>query len=130
MFVLDTNILIYYFKGIGRVAEKMLAQPPGEIGIPAIVLYELQVGIAKASAPKKRKSQLNSLIEIVRILPFGAAEATSAAFIRADLEKKGKPLGPYDTLIAATALAGNSTLVSHNTKEFKRVSKLKLVDWF
>lgn len=130
MLVLDTNTLIYYFKGAGRVAENLLAQSPGDIRIPAIVLYELHVGIAKASAPKKRLDQLNRMTEVIRVLPFGTGEALAAAAIRADLEKMGKPMGPCDTLIAATALANKAILVSHNTREFKRIKKLDLVDWY
>ena len=51
MFVVDTNSLIYFFKGQGRVSERLLDTPPSEIGVPSIVLYELEVGIAKSSAP-------------------------------------------------------------------------------
>ena len=54
MYVLDTNTLIYFFKGVGGVAYNLLRVPPREIGIPSIVLYELQVGIAKSNLPKKR----------------------------------------------------------------------------
>ncbi|MBE2201548.1 MAG: hypothetical protein IAE79_23250 [Anaerolinea sp.] len=49
MFVLDTNTLIYYFKGMGRVAERLLAHSPQEISIPAVVVYDLEVGIAKST---------------------------------------------------------------------------------
>ena len=58
MFVLDTNTLIYYFKGMGRVAERLLAHSPQGIGIPAVVVYELEVGIAKSTQPEKRQQQL------------------------------------------------------------------------
>ena len=58
MWVLDTNTLIYFFKGEGRVAGELLARAPRDIGIPSVVLYELQVGIAKSSAPEKRTRQL------------------------------------------------------------------------
>ncbi len=53
MYVLDTNTLIYFFKGLGEVPRKLLATPPNEIAIPAIVLYELEYGIAKSGSPKK-----------------------------------------------------------------------------
>ena len=50
--------------------------------------------------------------------------------IRVKLEKKGLPIGPYDILIAASALACKATLVTHNIKEFKRVKGLKIEDWY
>ena len=65
-----------------------------------------------------------------KVSSFGAKEAEVAATIRADLEKHGTPIGPYDTLIAGIALNLNATLVTHNTKEFKRVNGLNLEDWY
>ncbi len=64
------------------------------------------------------------------VLPFGPPEAASAAQIRADLGRQGMKIGPHDVLIAATALANNVTLVTHNTDEFSRIAGLKMVDWF
>jgi tRNA(fMet)-specific endonuclease VapC len=130
MYILDTNTLIYFFKGMGIVHQTLLKTPPSEIGIPTIVLYEIEVGIAKSKSPQKRIQQLNSLTNLINIIPFGEKEAKAAAIIRTDLEKKGTPTGPYDILIAATALSHNYTLVTHNTKEFERISNLNLEDWY
>ena len=129
-YVLDTNTLIYFFKGLGDVSKHMLAQPPSEIAIPTIVLFELEVGIAKSISPRKRKSQLQEFTELVKVLPFGIAESKSAAQIRVKLEKQGFPIGPYDVLIAATALTNNMILVTHNQKEFGRIEHLKIEDWY
>jgi len=130
MYVLDTNTLIYFFKGMGRVSDRLLMEVPKSIGIPTIVLYELEVGIAKSKAPERQRMQLQSLASAVNILPFGADEARAAAIIRAKLEKKGEPIGPYDVLIAGTALSQKGVLVTHNTDEFKRVEDLQLEDWY
>lgn len=130
MYVLDTNTLIYFFKSMGSVADNLLSKKPADIGIPAIVLYELELGIAKSAAPKKRAMQLDKLIDTVQILGFSTPEAKASAQIRATLEKQGTPIGPYDTLIAGTALANQGTLVTHNTGEFKRIKKLAVEDWY
>ena len=130
MYILDTNTLIYFFKGIGNVANILLSKSPKDISIPSTTLYEIEVGIAKSNNPEKRKKQLESLISRICITPFGANEAEVAAMIRADLENKGKPIGPYDTLIAGIALSNNATLVTHNTKEFERVNGLTIEDWY
>ncbi len=130
MYVLDTNTLIYFFRGQGKVAEHLLAIPPVEVAIPAITVYELDVGIAKSSQPAKRRQQFDKLLEIIRVLPFDRAAASAADAVRSMLEKAGRPIGPLDTLIAGTALACRATLVTHNTREFKRVSKLTLIDWY
>jgi len=130
MFVLDTNTLIYFFKGKGRVAKRMFMEKPGNIGIPAVVLYELETGIAKSTSPLKRTKQLRAVLEATSVLPFNEKEAKASAVIRADLEKKGLSIGPVDILIAGTALANPGTLVTHNLTEFGRVDGLKITDWF
>jgi tRNA(fMet)-specific endonuclease VapC len=130
VYVLDTNTLIYFFKGIGNVSASLLRTPPKSIGIPTVVLFELEVGIAKSGSPKKRKMQLESFSSIVNILPLGLEEVRSAAAIRADLEKRGKPIGPYDVLIAGTALARKGILVTHNISEFERIKGLQIEDWY
>lgn len=130
MYALDTNTLIYFFKGMGHVAEKLLATAPRDIAIPAVVLFELEVGIAKSRAPRKRREQLDSLVNLIHVLPFGKDEASAAARIRAQLEKRGLPIGPLDNLIAGTALANRATLVTRNIKEFARIKGLEIQNWY
>ena len=129
MYMLDTNTLIYFFKGIGNVAKNLFASSPKEIGIPAIVLYELAYGIAKSTSPKKRIKQLEEMCLLVEVLPFEEKAAKASADIRASLEKKGTPIGAYDILIAGTALSKQGILITNNTKEFKRIPKLKIENW-
>lgn len=130
MFVLDTNTVIYFFQGKGRVAERLLSTAPREVALPAIVLYELEVGTAKMAQPAKRRRQLNEIVEVVTILPFGAEEARAGAQIRVKLERAGMKIGPLDTLIAATALRHNAVLVTHNVEELGRVEGLAVRDWY
>ncbi len=130
MYVLDTNTLIYYFKGLGNVKSHLLSTPPKDIAIPSIVLYELEVGIANSNSPEKRTKQLKDMCSVVNILPFTEEEAKTTAQIRAQLEKRGTPIGHYDYLIAGTALADNGILITNNTIEFERVDGLKLDNWF
>jgi tRNA(fMet)-specific endonuclease VapC len=70
------------------------------------------------------------LTSIVNILPLNEAEARCAASIRAALEKQGTPIGPYEVLIAGTALSNKGTLITHNLKEFERIKGLQLEDWY
>ena len=130
MYLLDTNTLIYFFKGVGRVAETLLSKSPRDVFIPAVALYELEVGIAKLKKPEAGRKQLQRLTAQVGIVPFGTREAEAAAMIRAHLESMGTPIGPYDTLIAGTAFSLHAILVTHNTGEFERVNGLELEDWY
>ena len=129
-YVLDTNTLIYFFKGLASVSNQLLETPPNEIGIPTIVLFELEVGIRKSSSPHKRKARLQEFISLITIIPFGYDEEKCAADIRVKLEKQGVPIGPYDILIAASAMAKNCTLITHNIREFDRIKGLKIQDWY
>jgi tRNA(fMet)-specific endonuclease VapC len=129
-YCLDTNTLIYFFKGLGDVSNRLLATPPGEIAIPAVVIFELEVGIRKSTSPRKRITQLQEITSLVNIISFGQSEAKCAAGIRVKLEQHGISIGPYDILIAASALANNSILVTHNTREFERIGGLKIKDWY
>ena len=130
MYVLDTNTLIYFFKGLGQVARNLFKYPPRDIAIPAIVLFELEFGIRKSNSPKKRIKQLGELISIINVIPYGIKEAKASAQIRYFLEKQGNIIGPFDILIAGTALANNATLVTRNVKEFNRITNLKVIDWY
>jgi len=130
MYVLDTKTVIYYFKGMGRVAATLTSTSPAELVIPTIVLFELHVGLAKSANPDRRRQQLNTFLSYVTVLPFTQTMAAAAAIIRAKLEAQGQPIGPLDCLIAGTALAQIATLVTHNTREFSRVESLLLTDWY
>ena len=130
MYVLDTNTVIYFFKGMGKVSEQLLSLSPADIGIPAIVIFEIETGLLKSNASKTRQQQWLDFTLTAQCLQFGRREATIAADIRAKLENSGTPIGPYDTLIAATALARNAKLVTHNVEELNRVPSLIVVDWY
>jgi tRNA(fMet)-specific endonuclease VapC len=130
MFLLDTNTLIYFFRGQGRVAEHLFSTAPAEVAISAVSFYEIEVGIAKSVQPAKRRKQFDDFLGAVSVLSLDRAAARSAAVVRADLETRGLPIGPLDNLIAGTALAHRATLVTRNTKEFSRLHDLSVVDWY
>ena len=130
MLALDTNTLVYFFKGSGRVADHLLATPPREIAVPAVVVHELEVGVLQSVQSKKRRAQLDEFLASTTVLALDRAAARTAAEIRVDLEAADTPIGPLDTLIAGIALAHHATLVTHNVREFRRVRHLQLVDWY
>ena len=127
MYATDANTLIYYFKGNPNVVRRVLATQPQDLAIPAVVLYELEVGTADVCA---RREVLNALMRVCRILPFEDRAAKRAAEIRKELGQRGQTIGPLDILIAATAITNGATLLTHNTAEFSRVPGLLLEDWF
>lgn len=88
MYLLDTNTVIYFFKGLGDISKNLFNVSPKDIFIPSIVVYELEVGIAKSNDSQKRQEQLKKLLSQINIINFTQTEAVQSAKIRADLEKK------------------------------------------
>lgn len=131
MYVLDTNTISYYFRGDPQVAPRLQALPPKNIGVPAIVMYELQYGLLRLpkAAGKPRLAALAAFLQPLRVLAFDAACADQAARLRVALETHGTPIGPHDVLIAATALRHEATLVTRNVREFARVPQLRVETW-
>jgi tRNA(fMet)-specific endonuclease VapC len=129
--ILDSNTISYYFRGDPLVVPRLQALRPADLGVPAIVEYELRYGLLRlpqeAAAP--RLAALAQLLRPMQLLPFDSECAAHAARIRAELEAVGAPIGPHDTLIAATALRHQATLVTRNVGEFSRVPGLQLLNW-
>ena len=131
MLILDSNTISYYFRGDPQVVPRLQALSPADIGVPAIVEYELCYGLLRLS-PEAATPRLAALVQFLRpmqVLSFDSECATHAARIRADLEAAGTPIGPHDTLIAATALRHQATLVTRNVREFSRVPGLLWLNW-
>lgn len=94
IYLLDTNTLIYCFRGQGSVAERLLGTPVSDVAPSSVTLFELRVGIAKSSSPHKRLRQLDEVLSVIAVIPFANAEARHAAEIRAVLESRGTTSPP------------------------------------
>ncbi len=131
MLILDSNTIGYYFRGDPQVVPRLQALRPADVGVPAIVEYELRYGLLRlpSDAATPRLAALAQLLQPMQFLPFDSECAAQAARIRVDLEATGTPIGPHDTLIAATALRYQATLVTRNVREFSRVPGLQWLNW-
>nr|WP_315209023.1 type II toxin-antitoxin system VapC family toxin [uncultured Albidiferax sp.] len=130
-YLLDTNILSYFLKGIQprltqRVAQALQAQ---EAAISAITRAEMRYGQALMAAEDKRRRGIDLLLGQLSALPWTAAAADRYGDIQSQFKKQGTPIGELDTQIAAHALAENLVLVTHNTRHFERVPGLTMEDW-
>ena len=129
-YMLDTNICIYYInKKDPQMIEKVRSYLNDGICISALTLAELEYGVAKSAYPEKNADELRRFLSVFDVLEFGGDGAVCYGKIRVDLGRKGTPIGPMDTLIAAHALASGKTLVTNNVREFERVEGLELVNW-
>jgi tRNA(fMet)-specific endonuclease VapC len=127
--LLDTDTVIALLRGHEKLAQKARTHPVRSLAISAITLYELRVGVEKSRDHEKNRRALDDALAPFALAPFEDTAAREAARIRAILEKRGRGIGPYDTLIAGQALSLGMTLVTANTREFARVPGLKLENW-
>ncbi len=128
MILLDTNICIHVINAKPpAVLERFRQHRMGEIGLCSVVAAELAYGVAKSGSARNRQA-LEMFLAPLIILPFEEAALWAYGDLRAELERKGTPIGALDTMIAAHALSQQSTLVT-NTREFARVPGLALENW-
>ena len=129
-YMLDTNICIYAIKHKPeRVLTRLQEHDPEEICISSVTYAELVHGVEKSKAVEKNRIALALLLANIEIMKVDSLAAESYGKIRAELEKSGTPIGPLDTMIAGHAQSLGFTVVTNNTKEFKRVSGLKIENW-
>ena len=127
-YMLDTNTVGHLVKSHPAVSLRVTEVPMAALCISVITGGELMFGLAKLPDAKRLHQAVTELLRRVDVLPWDRAAMECYGNVRADLEKQGRLLGPLDMLIAAHALATNSTLVSHDAA-FSRVAGLIVEDW-
>ncbi len=129
-FFLDTNICIYFLKGIfPDLLKTIMSHNPDDIKIPSMVKAELLYGAEKSQRRNENLEKVNGFLLPYEIIPFDDKAAVIYSRIRSKLEKIALIIGPNDLIIAATVLGGEGCLVTNNEKEFNRVPELKTCNW-
>jgi tRNA(fMet)-specific endonuclease VapC len=129
-YLLDTNICIYLIKKRPPgVLERFRENSPQDVGISTITFFELQYGVEKSQYRQRSENALAKFLLPLNLIDLDRFAAEEAAVIRAQLEKKGKSIGPYDLLIAGLARSRDLTLVTNNTREFERIVGLRIENW-
>ncbi len=129
-YLLDTNTCIRYLNGRApNVLQRLQALPPTEVRVCAVVKAEMYYGAMKSVDPAHTLAQQHMFLDAFESLPFDDAAAEAYGRLRAELARRGTPIGPNDLMIAAIALAHDLILITHNTSEFGRVPGLRLEDW-
>jgi tRNA(fMet)-specific endonuclease VapC len=128
-FLLDTNICIYVINDRPKgVVERFRKHRLGDIGVSSITVAELAYGVAKTKSERNRNALERFLLPL-EIADFDHATALVYGNVRADLERRGRLIGPLDMLIAAHGLALNAILVTNNEREFGRIPGLAIENW-
>lgn len=129
-YLLDTNTCIRYMNGTSQsVFNRLNAQAKDDVVVCSVVKAELFYGAYHSQNPSKNLVNQQRFLMLFRSLPFDDIAAIEYGRIRSELAKVGKPIGGNDLMIAAIAIANNLILVTHNTKEFSRVTDLQIDDW-
>lgn len=129
-FLLDTNTCIRLINGTSPVLlDRFKQETPADIRMSSVVRAELTFGAWNSSQAANNLRLLEAFWAPFVSLPFDDLGAEHYGVIRAELKRQGQLIGANDLLIAATALAYDLTLVTHNTREFSRVPGLRFVDW-
>ena len=129
-YMMDTNICIYAIKNKPEsVIRKILSQTPEDLCISVVTYAELMHGVEKSQAVEKNRIAMSLFLSAITVLDFDGEAAEVYGQIRAELERKGTPIGPMDLLIAGHARSQGLILVTNNTREFARVTGLRIEDW-
>ena len=130
MYLLDTNIVSYWMRGDQKLIAKIKAHRPSDLAISTITLAEIHYGIEKSPVKKnERRNKIERIYSMLKVYPFDEPAALKYAIIRTQLEKDGQVISERDLQIASIAMANKLIVVTHNEKEFTRVSKLEIEDW-
>ena len=127
-YMLDADTVSYALRGQGRVAARLLEHQPSELCVSAGTLAELNFG-AEARRSQRIRRAIRSFTKDVTVVPFDEASAERFGVVAAALSTRGRPIGLYDTLVAAQALALGLTVVTNNTRHFSRVPGLAVENW-
>ena len=129
-YLLDTCVLSDFARGEANTLDRVKSTPPALVAVSSITAMEIEFGLAlDAVRARKLAPVMHALLRAVSVLPYGVEDARATAVLRAALQKRGRPIGAYDALIAGCALARGLVLVTSNEREFRRVSGLRVENW-
>jgi len=127
-YLLDTNTCIFFLKGLYELDVKIKLAGIENCFISEISVAELKFGAEKSQRSKENRSVISTFIEQINVLPiYGSLDVYASE--KARLQKEGKIIDDFDLLIGSTAIANGLTLVTNNTKHFKRMREITIEDW-
>lgn len=128
-FMLDTNIVIYTVKNRPSQVRAAFEAHYGQMAISSVTLMELLYGAERSSNAAGNLKVVEGFAARVEVLPYEENAAAHTAQIRAELAAAGKPIGPYDQMIAGHARSQGLIVVTNNVAEFSRVPGLRVDNW-
>jgi tRNA(fMet)-specific endonuclease VapC len=129
-YLLDTNVISDFAKGHPVVLDRIKRTAPRLLGVSCITAMEIEFGLQlNPDRARKLRPVLEALLRSIDILDYHLEDAHTAGSLRAALQRRGTPIGPYDVLLGGCALRRGLILVTANTGEFERVDGLLVENW-
>jgi len=129
MYLLDTDTIIYNFKGHDAVTKNLQVHIHDPIKISIVTLMEFYYGAYKSQRVESNLAKIKALENALEVIPSGRESAEIFGIYKSKLEKLGTPLDDFDLILASCAIGYNMTLVTNNVKHFERIEGLKLSNW-
>jgi tRNA(fMet)-specific endonuclease VapC len=126
IYMLDTDTVSLALRGVGNVEKRILGHKPSRLCISSITLAELRFGLEKKRSPQLERV-VTAFVRGIHVAPFDAKAAFHFGKVATSLI--GTPIGEFDALLAAHAIALDATLVTNNTRHFQRVPGLEIETW-
>ena len=129
-YILDTNVLVDYLNGrFPAVLRRIRESSPEDLATSSVVAAELRYGAEKSRDPSRNHARLDILLREMTSLDFDLRAAAAYGVLRSALERRGRPIGANDMLIAAQAIGAGLVLVTDNVREFTHVKGLRVENW-
>jgi len=128
--ILDADVIIRGEKGTSDLKGWLESRPNELFEVAAITVAELWHGVERATAAHKARRQqyLQTVLAPLPIIPYTEQTAFEHARIWAQLEAAGTVIGPYDLIVAATALERGCEVATFNKRHFDCVPGLKVLE--
>jgi tRNA(fMet)-specific endonuclease VapC len=128
-YMLDTNIAIYTIKNKPNEVREAFKAHDGQLCISAVTLMELMYGAEASAAVERNLRDIEGFAARLDVFPYDNEAAAHTGQLRAELRKIGRPIGPYDEMIAGHARSRGLVVVTHNIKQFENVPGIRLTNW-
>jgi len=129
MYLLDTDTLIYFYKGTSDVVESFRRNRAAAMALSVVTYGELVYGAMLSGRQTQNLARVHRTAELYAVLPVTRAVMDSFARVKADMCRAGTPVDDFDLVIACTALSNGLTLVTNNTRHFERIPGLRIENW-
>lgn len=128
-YMLDTNIAIYTIKNKPAEVREAFKLHDGQLCISSVTLMELIYGAEASAAVARNLRDIEGFAARLEVLPYDNDAAAHTGQLRAELKKIGRPIGPYDEMIAGHARSLGLIVVTNNIKQFEQVPGIRLTNW-